>query len=53
MEDVVDKLQAIIEEQLSWLKDDISSSEFSNPQTPSPELLNEAQGLKKRHLYTP
>ena len=38
MEDVVDELQALVEERLPWLKDDISSSESSNPRTPSPDI---------------
>ena len=41
MEDVVDEVQAKVEERLPWLKDDISSYESSNPRTPTPELLNE------------
>ena len=44
LEAVVDELQAWFEEQLPWLKEDISSSETSNPRTPlvyrsSSELL--------------
>ena len=44
LEAVVDELQAWVEEQLPWLKEDISSSETSNPRTPlvyrsSSELL--------------
>ena len=38
IEDVVDELQAKVEERMPWLKDDISSYESSNPRT---ELLNE------------
>ena len=36
-EAVVDELQAWVEERLPWLKDDVSSSENSNPRTPSPD----------------
>ena len=35
---VVDELQAWVEKQLPWLKDDISSSETSNPRTTSPDI---------------
>ena len=35
---VVDELQALVEERLPWLKDDIFSSEVSNPRTPSPDI---------------
>ena len=38
LEAVVDKLQAWVEEQLPWLKDDLSSSETSNLRTPSPDI---------------
>ena len=38
MEAGVDKLQALDEEQLARLKDDITSSETSNPRTPSPAI---------------
>ena len=31
-------IQAILEERLHWLKDDISSSESCNPRTPSPDI---------------
>ena len=37
LEAVVDELQAWVEERLPWLKDDVSSSENSNPRTPSPD----------------
>ena len=36
LEAVVDELQVWVEERLPWLKDDISSTETSNPRTPSP-----------------
>ena len=35
---VVDELQAWVEERLPRLKDNISSSETSNPRTPSPDI---------------
>ena len=35
---VVDELQAWVEEQLPWLKGDTSSSETSNPRTPSLDI---------------
>ena len=38
MEAGVDKLQALDEEQLARLKDDITSSETSNPRTPSLDI---------------
>ena len=38
MEVVVERQQAVIEGLLPWLKDYISSSEFSNPRTPSPDI---------------
>ena len=38
MEDVVDELQAIVEELLPWLKDGIFSSESCTPRTPSPDI---------------
>ena len=34
---VVDQLQTVVERLLPWLKDDISSSDSSNPRTPSPD----------------
>ena len=34
----MDELQAWVEERLPWLKDDLSSSETSNPRTPSPDI---------------
>ena len=38
LEAVVDELQAWVEKQLPWLKDDISSSETSNPRTTGPDI---------------
>ena len=38
VEVVVERQQAVIEGLLPWLKDYISSSEFSNPRTPSPDI---------------
>ena len=38
MEDVVNKLQAIVEKLLPWLKDDISSTESSNLRTLSSDI---------------
>ena len=38
IEDVVDELQALVEERLPWLKDDISSTKASNPRTPSTDI---------------
>ena len=38
MDAVVDRLQVVVEGLLPWLKDDISSSESSNPRTPSPDI---------------
>ena len=34
----MDELKAWVEERLPWLKDDISSSETSNPRTPSSDI---------------
>ena len=38
VEAVVERLQAVVQGLLLWLKDDISSSESSNPRTPSPDI---------------
>ena len=38
MDAVVDRLQVVVKGLLPWLKDDISSSESSNPRTPSPDI---------------
>ena len=50
----MDELQAWVEEQLPWLKEDISSSETSNPRTPSPDIelgdLSESEEAAPKHL---
>ena len=51
MEAVVDELQAFVEEQFPWLKDDISLSETSNSRTPSPDI--ELGDLSKSEEPTP
>ena len=38
VEAVVERLQAVVEGLLLWLKDDVSSSESSNPKTPSSDI---------------
>ena len=47
----MDELQARVEERLPWLKDDISSSESSNPMTPSPDI--ELRDLSKSEEADP
>ena len=53
-EAVVDELQVWGEEQLPWLKEDVSSSETSNPRTPSPDIelgdLSESEGAAPETL---
>jgi C4-type Zn-finger protein len=38
VEGVVERLQAVVEGLLPWLKDDVSSSESSNFRTPSSDI---------------
>ena len=50
----MDELQAWVKERLPWLKDDLSSSETSNPRTPSPDIelkdLSESEEVAPGHI---
>ena len=47
-------VDVVVEEQLPWLEEDVSSSETSNPRTPSPDIelgdLYESEGAAPKNL---